>query len=67
MKKLPAQRIEGMTIFGIGLGIGLFGVSLIEKAPTSFNPKLVYVLGLILLALGFYYLWMSVAHTNAKE
>lgn len=67
MKRLHPQQVEGMTIFGVGLAIGLFGISLLEKASTSFSPILWYSFGGILVVLGLVYLYISVQHSRAKE
>ena len=67
MKRLSSQLVEGMTIFGVGLAIGWFGTTLLEKAPDSFSPILLYILGLILVVLGVFYLYLGGAHSIAKE
>ena len=67
MKRLPPQQVEGMTIFGVGIASGLFGLYLLENAPTSFSPTLLYILGPILIILGFVYFVLSVLHSRAKE
>lgn len=67
MKKLHPQQVEGMTIFGVGLAIGVFGLSILEKASISLFPKTSYIMGGILVVLGLYYLYISIQHSRAKE
>lgn len=67
MKRLHPQYVEGMTIFGVGIAVGWFGITLLEKAPNSFSPILFYILGTILVGLGLFYLYLGVGHSRSKE
>ena len=67
MKGLSTKQVEGMTIFGVGIAIGWFGLSFFESPPPYFSPILWYGLGLILVVLGFVYFGLALVQVNQKD
>lgn len=66
MKRIDSKIVDSMTIFGVGLAIGWFGLTLIEKQPSVF-PIFLDGVGYVLIFIGLVYCLLSLLNMGAKD